>query len=85
MDSANKDLSHSLNKLSNRFCSKSGFNLLILTLYQDRICPECKNDHSFRGNFEDTITSIDMLPEIFPEIFKSNSSININKLQEFVN
>ena len=45
------------------------------------------NDHSFRGNFEDATTLIDLLPELFPEIFKNNrsSSIGINKLQEFVN
>jgi hypothetical protein len=49
----------------------------------DKICIECGNNHSFRGNFEDAITLINLLPEIF----KSNSSISsgINKLQEFVN
>jgi hypothetical protein len=44
----------------------------------DMVCLECGNNHSFRGNFEDAITLIDLLPEIF-------SSISISKLQEFVN
>jgi hypothetical protein len=30
----------------------------------DRICAECGNDHSFRGNFEGVITSIDLIPEL---------------------
>jgi hypothetical protein len=30
----------------------------------DRICPGCGNDHSFRGNFEGVITSIDLIPEL---------------------
>lgn len=51
----------------------------------NEICLECRNNHSFRGNFEDVTTLIDLLPELFPEIFKHNSSISINKLQEFVN
>jgi hypothetical protein len=44
----------------------------------DMVCSECGNNHSFRGNFEDAITLIDLLPEIF-------NSISISKLQEFVN
>jgi hypothetical protein len=52
----------------------------------DMMCLECVNNRSFRGNFEDATTLIDLLPEIFPEIFKNNrSSISTNKLQEFVN
>jgi hypothetical protein len=41
----------------------------------------------YRGNFEDAITFIDLLPELFPEIFKESrkSSIGTAKLQEFVN
>jgi hypothetical protein len=31
----------------------------------DRLCLECGNDHSFRGNIKDAITFIDLLPEIF--------------------
>jgi hypothetical protein len=50
----------------------------------DRICIECKTDHSFKGNFKDARTIIDLLPELFPEIFK-NCSGGITKLQEFVN
>jgi hypothetical protein len=63
-----------------------GFNESIASC-SDRICIECKNDHSFRGNFEDARTIIDLLPELFPGIFKDNKSINnsINKLKEFVN
>jgi hypothetical protein len=30
----------------------------------DRICAECGNDHSFRGNFAEVITSIDLIPEL---------------------
>jgi hypothetical protein len=44
----------------------------------DRVCLECGNNHSFRGNFEDAIIVIDLLPEIF-------KSISISKLQGFVN
>jgi hypothetical protein len=53
----------------------------------DRICIECVNDHSFRGNIKDAITFIDLLPALFPEIFKENRNggISTTKLQEFVN
>jgi hypothetical protein len=30
----------------------------------DRVCSQCGNDHSFRGNFEDVITSIDIIPTL---------------------
>lgn len=30
----------------------------------DRICAECGNDHCFRANFEDVVTSIDSIPEL---------------------
>ena len=46
----------------------------------DRVCLECGNDHSFRGNIKDAITFIDLLPEIFKE--NRNGTTN---LQEFVN
>jgi hypothetical protein len=42
----------------------------------DMICLECGNNHSFRGNFEDAITS---------KVDKRNGCSAINKLQEFVN
>jgi hypothetical protein len=48
--------------------------------YFGKACLECRNNHSFRGNFEDVTTLIDLLPEIFSSI-----SSGINKLQEFVN
>jgi hypothetical protein len=50
-------------------------------------CLECRNDHRFTGNIEHAITFIDLLPDLFPGVFKSNrgSSISINQLQEFVN
>jgi hypothetical protein len=54
----------------------------------DRVCLECGNDHSFRGNFKDTITSIDILAQMFPALFKDSNESNcraISKLQEFVN
>jgi hypothetical protein len=53
VDSTNKDLSHSIN------CSHCSFDRLIPTVCQDRICIECGNDDSFRGNFEDAITFIE--------------------------
>jgi hypothetical protein len=48
---------------------------------------ECGNDHSFRDNIKDAIMFIDLLSELFPEIFKENRNggISITKLQEFVN
>jgi hypothetical protein len=76
MGTTNEDLSHSIN------CSHCSFNRLIPTICQEGICAECGNDHSFRGNFEDAITFIDLLPELFPEIFKNYSS---SKLQGFEN
>jgi hypothetical protein len=30
----------------------------------DRICAECGNDHSIRGNIAEVITSIDLIPEL---------------------
>jgi hypothetical protein len=48
--------------------------------YSDRICIECGNDHSYRGNFKDAMTSIDTLPALFKDSNRSNC-----KLQEFVN
>lgn len=50
----------------------------------DRICAECGNDHSFRGNFDDAITSIDMLPALFKDDIRGNCSV-ASKLEEFVN
>jgi hypothetical protein len=49
----------------------------------DRVCLECGNDHSFRGNTKDAITFIDLLPEIFKE--NRNGGISTTKLKEFVN
>jgi hypothetical protein len=49
----------------------------------DRVCLQCRNDHSFRGNTKDAITFVDLLPEIFKS--NSSSSISTNELQEFVN
>jgi hypothetical protein len=74
MDSTNNDLSDSLNKPNNNR----------LTLCQVRICFECGTNHSFRGNVEDAITSIDVLPELFPRFFK-NCSSGGNRLQDLVN
>jgi hypothetical protein len=37
-----------------------------------RIYIQCTNDHSFRGNFKDAITSIDMLLSIFKDSNRSN-------------
>jgi hypothetical protein len=51
-----------------------------ITSCPDRICIECGNNHSFRGNFDDTITSIDTLPAMFKEANGTDC-----KLQEFVN
>jgi hypothetical protein len=54
---------------------KEGFESIVSC--HDRICIECENDHSFR----DAITFIDMLPELFPHVFKKS----ISRSQEFVN
>jgi hypothetical protein len=62
----------------------TGFHTESMTACSDRICIECRNDHSFRGNFEDAITSIDMLPALFEDGYRSNFRI-IEKLQELVN
>lgn len=54
----------------------------------DRICIQCGIDHSFRGKFDDAITSIDKLPQLFPALFNDCNEIsrnNTSKLQEFVN
>jgi hypothetical protein len=51
----------------------------------DRIFTDCRTDHSFSGSFEDAITIIDLLPQLFPSFFKNSSSGGINKLQELVN
>jgi len=67
MNSANKDLSHSLNKPNN--------NRIILC--QARICLESGIDHSFRGNFENAMTSIDTYQRYFQHFklqIHSNSS-----------
>jgi hypothetical protein len=58
MDSANKNLSHSINW---SYCS---FYRIIPSICLDRICAVCGNDHSFRGDFDDVITSIDLIPEL---------------------
>jgi hypothetical protein len=54
----------------------------------DRICIQCVIDHSFTGYFEDAITSIDTLPQLFPALFRDCNGISrkaTSKLQEFVN
>jgi predicted nucleic acid-binding Zn ribbon protein len=47
----------------------------------DRVCLECGNNHSFRGNIKDAITSIDVLHACFED----GSCSSASKLQEFVN
>jgi hypothetical protein len=32
---------------------------------EDRICAQCKQDHSFKPNFEGVKTSIERIPDIF--------------------
>jgi hypothetical protein len=44
-------------------CSHCSFDRLIPTVCQNRICIEC-GDYSFRGNFAEVITSIDLIPEL---------------------
>jgi hypothetical protein len=53
--------------------------------YFDKACLECRNNHSFRGNLDNAITFIDMLPELFPDILKNSRCISTIKLQEVVN
>jgi hypothetical protein len=55
MDSTSKDLNHSIK------CSRCSF---IHTICQDIVCTECGNDHSFRGNIAEVITSFDLIPEL---------------------
>lgn len=40
---------------------------------EDRICAQCKQDHSFKPNFERVKTSIERIPELIPLIFKEDS------------
>jgi hypothetical protein len=56
-----------------------------IACYFDKACLECRNNHRFRGNLDNAITFIDLLPELFPDILKDSSSISTIKLQEFVN
>jgi hypothetical protein len=53
----------------------------------NRVCLECGNNHSFSGNLDYAIAFIDLLPKLFPGLFKEsrNSSISTTNLQEFVN
>jgi hypothetical protein len=79
---ADKNIKH-YGKLSTCYQYLTDIDSEFILSCSDRICAECGNDHSFRGNFEDAITMIDLLPKIF----KSNNSsgISTNELQEFVN
>jgi hypothetical protein len=38
----------------------------------DRICSECRIDHSFRPNFEGVKTSIDIIPQILQRKYNNN-------------
>jgi len=42
----------------------------------DRICIQRGIDHSYTCSLEDALASIDMLPEIFPALFKDDSKVN---------
>jgi hypothetical protein len=55
--------------------------------YFDKVCLECRNNHSFSGNLDYAITFIDLLPKLFPGLFKENRNggISTTNLQEFVN
>jgi hypothetical protein len=44
----------------------------------DRICSECGGDHSFRGNFADVATSIDVLPTLFSKDLKRNTKSEVS-------
>jgi hypothetical protein len=44
----------------------------------DRICIQCGNDHSFRGNFADVATSIDILPTLFSKDLKRNTKSEVS-------
>ena len=39
---------------------------------QDRICIQCRRDHSYKLNFEGVRTSIERIPELIPLIFKED-------------
>ena len=45
----------------------------------DRICSECRIDHSFRPNFEGVKTSIDIIPQLLQ---RKNNDSNQVKIQE---
>jgi hypothetical protein len=56
---------------------------------QDRICLVYGNDHSFRNNFQEVITSVDLIPELlfgqksicksYGCFEKAMTKINVNK------
>jgi hypothetical protein len=84
MDKTNKDLK---NSIQNNIKNQNAYYISGLNNYNyhfkaacsscpDSICVECRNDHSFRNNFEDIRTSIDALPELFPKCFVSLVSGN---------
>ena len=64
---ANYNLSERQNKrfVNNRiYCDTSVFDNDFMMSCADRICIQCGNDHSFRGNFEDMAMSIDVLSNL---------------------
>ena len=76
---ADKNIKH-FGKLSNCYENLTDIDSESIPFCSDRICLECGNDHSFRGNIKDAVTFIDLLPEIFKE-----NRNGATKLQEFVN
>jgi hypothetical protein len=74
---ANYNLSQGQNK---RFVSNQNYSHYDLSAFDndfmmscpDRICSECGNEHSFRGNFEGVATSIDILSILFSKDLNRN-------------
>ena len=74
---SNYNLSERQNKrfVSNQSYSHydlSAFDNDLLMSCPDRICAQCGDDHSFRGNFADVLTSIDILATLFSKNCKEN-------------
>jgi hypothetical protein len=54
------------------YCDIAVFDNDFMMTCPDRICVQCGNDHSFRGNFKGVLTSIDVIPSIFSKELDRN-------------
>jgi hypothetical protein len=60
------------------YCDIAVFDNDFLMSCPDRICAECGVDHSFRNNFADVATSIDVLPTLFSKDLKRNTKSEVS-------